>query len=476
MARTGELFQIQQTGYVSPIAEASIWLSGNDRYLSFGSVAGSGGYGIRDNAGVMEFKNLLGAWTPMGSGGSGSPGGSNTQLQRNAAGSFGGISGATSDGTAVTFATDALIAATLKASASGGFLLEASNGTDIGLFGASNTANVTWYGSHNFDAVTANTIAIFGASKTLSSADTATYPSLTELSYVKGVTSAIQTQLNAKQASDATLTALAAYNTNGILTQTAADTFTGRTIIGTSNEISVSNGDGVSGNPTLSLPSTIDLGGKTSLEIPNSATPTVDTDGEIAVDTTVTDFSHGILKYYGGEELGVVAMPIAQFTTPTNGAVPTYNSTVDEFQMVVPTTAITSGARVYKSTGQGSIGSTLTVLTFDTENYDDDTYHDNSTNNSRLTVPATGRYTIQGNVTSATNTAARATIRVNGTTTIEDVAVGNAGASTNNGVYLATDYDLTSGDYVELLGAFLSSTTSTTSGTSGTWFSIQRIK
>ena len=51
----------------------------------------------------------------------------------------------------------------------------------------------------NISSQTANTIASFDASKNITSLSTATYPSLTELSYVKGVTSALQTQLNAKQ-------------------------------------------------------------------------------------------------------------------------------------------------------------------------------------------------------------------------------------------------------------------------------------
>src|SRR6185369_7662731 len=67
------------------------------------------------------------------------------------------------------------------------------------------------------------------------------------------------------QSQDATLTALAAYNTNGILVQTAADTFTGRTITGTANQITVANGDGVSANPTLSIPNSFIAPGAASV-------------------------------------------------------------------------------------------------------------------------------------------------------------------------------------------------------------------
>lgn len=48
---------------------------------------------------------------------------------------------------------------------------------------------------------TADTIAQIDSSKNIKSLPIATYPSLTELAYVKGVTSAIQTQLDSKQAS-----------------------------------------------------------------------------------------------------------------------------------------------------------------------------------------------------------------------------------------------------------------------------------
>ncbi len=136
-----------------------------------------------------------------GSGGGGTPGGSNTQVQYNNAGSFGGITGATTNGTVVTL-TSPVIA----------------------------TSQTNSY-------ATASTIAIFDASKNLISAPLATYPSLTELSYVKGVTSAIQTQIDGK------------------LANTVAN------LVGTANQVVLSaSGTGVlvgSTNITLSLPQSI---------------------------------------------------------------------------------------------------------------------------------------------------------------------------------------------------------------------------
>jgi hypothetical protein len=54
-------------------------------------------------------------------------------------------------------------------------------------------------GSLSIADETASRIASFDGSKRVKSLDTATYPSLTELAYVKGVTSAIQTQLNSRR-------------------------------------------------------------------------------------------------------------------------------------------------------------------------------------------------------------------------------------------------------------------------------------
>jgi len=80
-----------------------------------------------------------------------------------------------------------------------------STGSSVGINAES---NLTFDGTNlNLNNQTASTIASFDSSKNLVSLATATYPSLTELSYVKGVTSAIQTQIDTKAATSTTITA-----------------------------------------------------------------------------------------------------------------------------------------------------------------------------------------------------------------------------------------------------------------------------
>lgn len=70
--------------------------------------------------------------------------------------------------------------------------------------------------------------------------------------------------LSTTQPLDATLTALAALDAAaGLLVETSADSFVKRVLTGTAGEVSVTNGDGAAGNPTLSLPATLAFGGKT---------------------------------------------------------------------------------------------------------------------------------------------------------------------------------------------------------------------
>lgn len=74
----------------------------------------------------------------------------------------------------------------------------------------------------------------------------------------------LQAALDAKQASDADLTAIAGLSSAGLVARTGAGTAAARTVTGTANEITVTNGDGASGNPTMALAATFDISGKTS--------------------------------------------------------------------------------------------------------------------------------------------------------------------------------------------------------------------
>lgn len=226
-----------------------------------------------------------------------------------------------------------ILTPTVIADTSAGLLLESSNGTDVGLLGAGNTANVEWYGSHNFDTATANTIAIFGASKTLSSADTATYPSLTELSYVKGVTSAIQTQLNAKVDDGAVTTSGLTMATSRILGRTTASTGAIEELTaGSSLSLSAGSLDTIQDIRTSASPefTGVNVGHATDTTITRSAAGVIAVEGVVipSISSTNTLTNKRITKRVG---------------TTTSSATPTINTdNVDYYSLTAQTADITS--------------------------------------------------------------------------------------------------------------------------------------
>lgn len=105
------------------------------------------------------------------------------------------------------------------------------------------------------DTLTASELVATDGSKKLQSLAVATYPSLVELSYVKGVTSGIQVQINGKQASHVNLTSLSAlaFGALSFVKMTAAGTFaldtnTYLTTVTAHNLLSATHGDTLADN------------------------------------------------------------------------------------------------------------------------------------------------------------------------------------------------------------------------------------
>jgi hypothetical protein len=84
------------------------------------------------------------------------------------------------------------------------------------------------------------------------------------------------------------LSALEALTGTGSATRTGTDTWTTRSTVGTTNEITVTNGDGVAGNPTVSLSPDAVLPGSVGVTLPTgtSAQETGVTDGQIRYNST----------------------------------------------------------------------------------------------------------------------------------------------------------------------------------------------
>lgn len=112
------------------------------------------------------------------------------------------------------------------------------------------------------------------------------------------------------------------------------------------------------------------------------------------------------------------------------------------------------GARIKRATDQSINDSSWTAIQFDVEDYDSNAFHDNSTNNTRITIPAgkAGYYSLKGRVQWDVNGSGNRYIsfRKGGSTYLETVA-GYAWLATSYfQQFFTIDVQLAEGEYIEL--------------------------
>lgn len=99
-----------------------------------------------------------------------------------------------------------------------------------------------------------------------------------------------------------------------------------------------------------------DFGGATSFELVNSAAPTTDAAGEIALDTTIADHQPLWQYYSGTENMTVVALPTANLGNTDNYIIK-YDAATDDFQFEADATAAANpgsfGAETAKTIATG---------------------------------------------------------------------------------------------------------------------------
>lgn len=199
-----------------------------------------------------------------------------------------------------------------------------------------------------------------------------------------------------KQPIDADLTAVANLTGTGLVTRTAAGTMTTRSIQATPGEVTISNGDGVSGNPTVGLP---DVGVASSVGAANSTISiTTDAKGRVTaksvqlisiISSQVTDFAASVL--------GTL---LAGFTVGANTALAATDSVLVAFGKVQGQLNALFNRNINTGTGlQG--GGNLTAdrtLSLTNTGVAAATYGSDGLNVGQFTVDA------QGRLTSAQNT------------------------------------------------------------------------
>jgi hypothetical protein len=270
-----------------------------------------------------------------------------------------------------------------------------------------------------------------------------------ELNQLGGVTSNVQTQLNNKQPLDAGLTALAAFNANGIIVQTAADTWAARSLVAPAAGVTITNPDGVAGAPSFALADDL-----AALEGLTGTGYAVRTGTSTWINRSITGQA-GRIAIANGD--GVSTNTDIDLALVTDGATGTFlKFTRDVYGRVAGTTAVTTAdiTALVDATYVNSNGDTMTgTLTFSSgtvTGIPTPTAALDAANKSYVDAVAAGLSWKQavraastvagGNLTLATTTTVDGVALVSG----DRVLVKNQTNATENGIYLFNGTGLTS--------------------------------
>ncbi len=185
---------------------------------------------------------------------------------------------------------------------------------------------------------------------------------------------------------------------NGIVARTATNVTTNRTLTGTTNLITVTNGDGVAGNPTFTVGSLVvrtdqantfstgaqSFAAATSLTLPTSASPSLTVDGQVVYDSAL-----GTLKYRASTTTRTI-VNLDEIQTLSakniNGAVNTItniaNASLTNSSVTIGSTSVSLGATA--STIAGLTLTTPTIASFTNANHN----HANTAGGGQLTDAA----------------------------------------------------------------------------------------
>jgi len=259
----------------------------------------------------------------------------------------------------------------------------------------------------------------------------------TELGYLNGVTSAIQTQLDAKQASDADLTAIAGLSTTGIVVRTGAGTAATRSLVAGTN-ITLTNADGVSGNITINA-----TGGTSGVSSIAGTTNQI-----------TASASTGAVTLSLPSTLTLPSATVA--TTQTAGDNSTKVATTAYVKTAVDTATAAKYASLYVATSSSS-SSSFTVG-FNGETFDTENAHSNATNPERYTAGTTGKYLMNSMIrlTGGGTSTITYTIsyRVNGTSVTGSSIQVPLNVSSIAYVPLSQILSLTAGQYADIHVSF----------------------